>query len=47
MKIKPSVRPLRTIVVCHGRSEVKIVEYPKQNLRVPIEIMSENKGKTG
>lgn len=45
MKIKPSVRPLRTIVVCHGRSEVKIVEYLKQNLRIPIEIMSENKGK--
>ena len=45
MKRKPSVRPLRTIVVCHGRSEVKIVEYLKQNLRIPIEIMSENKGK--
>lgn len=45
MKRKPSVRPLRTIVVCHGRSEVKIVEYLKQNLRIPIEILSENKGK--
>ena len=45
MKRKPSVRPLRTIVVCHGRSEMKIVEYLKQNLRIPIEILSENKGK--
>jgi hypothetical protein len=38
------LRYVRTIVVAHGASEVKLCESVRANLKIPMEILSENAG---
>lgn len=37
---------LKALVICHGKSEVQICEHIKQKLRLRIDILSNNKGKS-
>lgn len=42
--IKPSIKYTRAVIICHGKSELILVQNIKSNLRLKIEIDSKNNG---
>lgn len=44
MTKKNKKNPINCLVICHGKSEFKLVHYLKTNLRLPVEIDADKKG---
>lgn len=46
-KKKRKISYCKAVIICHGKSEVQIVQYIKQSLRISIEEYAERNGKCG
>lgn len=42
--IKPSIKYTKAVIICHGKSELILVQNIKSNLRLKVEIDSKNNG---